>query len=164
MKYDYKMAECLFDGYCKLNRLFLNKKHIQNWKKHVGIIPSWYICISENIKINSKSKNINNQKSTTLNMVLLPQCAEQEISHLKMTPATSPNNNGPVQSSPSDHLSAEDKDSKSDIGEVEYCDCDKLEGCCEDMLFNPQNMKMDGISLIFTYGAALGKCMQPSCL
>ncbi len=59
------------------------------------------------------------KKSIQLKTVVSPWCAECTISHLLMTPVTSPNDHSPVKPSHGVHSTEKEDNSKSDIGEIQ---------------------------------------------
>ncbi len=87
--------------------------------------------------------NTSKEKSIPLKTVISPWCAECTISHLSMTPVTSPIDHSPVKPSPGVHSTEKEDNSKSDIGEIQFYDCDQLEGCSEENSYNPERMEMD---------------------
>ncbi len=91
--------------------------------------------------------------------VLSPQCAEQAISHLSITSVISPNDHSPSKPSPGHNPIAEEDDTKKDIDEIGHYDCEQLEGCGDNKMYNPEYLEMDGtndqiieIPLTFTSG------------
>ncbi len=110
------------------------------------------------LELSSPDKSVSMELSISIQKVN----ALWAISHLTKTPVTSPNDHIPVKPSPSVYTTAEEDDSKSEIGQIEDYECDQLGGCGEDKLYNPEYMEIDGtydhitqIPLTFTCGALM---------
>ncbi len=64
--------------------------------------------------------------------------------YFSMTPVTSLDDHSPVNPSHGVHPTTEEDDSRSDIGEIDYYNCDHFEGCGENKSYNPEYIGIDG--------------------
>ncbi len=118
---DSKMARCLFDACKNFTKVIFNPdmKHRQGLKKQMVEVSlhdkSGILKRSLSIPRVNKSKS----KKCTMEKVFLPDCAEQVISYLSMTPVTSPNNHSPVKPIPGMYPTMQENKSNRDIDDVQ---------------------------------------------
>ncbi len=114
---DSKMVECLFDALKKCFNVYPDNELDKDWKSgwwkyHLQINQESLDCQYSF----QKSIHQNAIKNTPLKKVFVLLCEEHALSHVLMTPVTTPNNCSPIKSSPCGFPTIQED---SDINELE---------------------------------------------
>ncbi len=102
MKFDRKRVKQLFDVHRKFDKVHPESKHNQRLKRHIMGLSSHDKNATVKTQMLTPIRQNTICSKKTLNMTILPpNSAEHVLSHLLMTPITSPDDHSPIESAPS---------------------------------------------------------------